>query len=407
MMRYLFILYIIFINFNLFAQDYKSFLLEPNGKYSIGTTELFLTDSSRKEMIKKSYKGFRRIYVKVWYPSDDKENLNYSNYFSNYNTKTVYDIFKIKKVTMEDIDSIKQYYTHSCSDIKISKSEQKFPIIIFNAGFYFGMTDLYSNYMELLASNGYIVFSVIHPYQQPLVSFPDGEAKLFKKKAQLAFLEWKLKERIKVEKITSLEIQEEFTKNVLHYLTRFDKITRLWTIDNQFVLDYLKILNKNSQSRFYQKLDLGKIGTMGQSIGGAAAGQLSLIDKRIKAGMNLDCFQFGDIIDTDLQTPFMLIESQYQEKWNIGNEYIFSHTKSDYYYLHLLNTTHFITSDAPLLPRLSKEQQVSFYGDVDEIKIINLENKYILDFFNLYLKDISSEVLKKEIQNDDIIYKVR
>ena len=407
MIKWLFISILFFTSLNLFSQEDKSFLFEPSGKYSIGTTELYLTDSTRKEMVRKSYKGFRRIYIKVWYPSDEKENLNYSRYFSSYDTKTIYQIFKTKKVLPEAIDSIKQYYTHSCKDISISKSEQKFPVILFNSGFYFGMTDLYTNYMELLASNGFIVFSVIHPYQQPLVHFPDGDAKLLKKKAQLAFLEWKIKERIKVDKITSPEIQEKYTKNVLHYLTRFGKITRLWTVDNQFVLDYLKKINNDEKSMFFQKLNLNKIGAMGQSIGGAAAGQLSLVDKRIKAGMNLDCFQFGDIVDTDLQTPFMLIETQYQEKWNIGNEYIFSHTKSDYYYLHLLNTTHFITSDVPLLPCLTRAQQVSFYGNVDGRKIMKLADKYILDFFNLYLKNISSDFLKKEVSNNEILYKVR
>jgi len=395
------------VSFQGFGQKTQSFLLTPSGKYVIGTTQLFLTDSSRKETLKRSYKGFRRLYVKVWYPSDNNEGKTPTKYLSEYNTKTIYEIFKSKNISIQDIDTIKHYATHSFPNLSVSNKEKNFPVIIFNGGFYFGMTDLYSNFMELLASNGYIVFSVTHPYQQPLIHFPDGDAKLLKKKAQLSYLQWVMCDNVNVEKITNRTIQEKKTKMILRRLKRFDKTTRLWTQDNQFILDYLSTLNTNASSIFFGKLNLNKIGTLGQSIGGATSGQLSLIDKRIKAGVNMDCFQFGDMVDTDLQTPFMLIESQYQEDWHIGNDYIFSHVTADFYSLYLLNTSHFITSDAPLLPILSRQQQESFYGTVDGKKTIILENKYILDFFNLYLKNISSDFLKQEITNKQIIYKVR
>lgn len=393
---------------NIIGQNQKSFLLKPSSKYSIGTTKLFLTDSSRKEPIKRSYKGYRRIYVKAWYPSDMKDKLNYDKYLSDYKTQTIFSIFKTKGLSLNTIDSIKQYYTHSCRGIPISNSQNNFPVIIFNSGFYFGMTDLYSNFMELLASNGYIVFSIVHPYQQPLVKFPDGKAKLLKKKAQLAFLQWwVIKNHIKLEKITNNDILKKYTYKVLKRLKLFDKITRLWTKDNRFFISSLKGLNADTNSIFYSKLNLDKIGAIGQSIGGATVGQLILSDDRIKAGINMDCFQFGDMIDQNLQKPFMLIESQYQKKWNIGNQYIFSNDKTDFYSLLLLNTSHFIVTDAPLIPLLSDKQKEIFYGNVDGIYFTKLVNNYILDFFNLYLKDISSETLKKEISNDKIIYKIR
>ena len=58
------------------------------------------------------------------------------------------------------------------------------------------MPDFYTTYMEALASGGYIVFSVSHPYHQPIINFPDGKSyKLLKKKAALPFLEVAIKER--------------------------------------------------------------------------------------------------------------------------------------------------------------------------------------------------------------------
>lgn len=385
----------------------EDFLFEPTGEYSIGTLNLYLVDSSRREPVKKSYKGFRRIFVKVWYPSDVKEGLVYNKYLSSYDAEVIYDIFKIKKVSIEQIKRLKQYDTHSCEGIELATSDKPFPVILFNAGYYFGMTDLYSNYMEMLASHGYIVFSVIHPYHQPLVYFPDGDAKLLKKKSQVAFLEWKLRERVKIKKITNEEIQAKFTKRVLKNLKQFGKTVNLWTIDNQFVLDYLVKMNQAVEDPFYGKIDLDRIGIFGQSLGGAVAGQMAHVDARIKAAINIDCFQFGDVVDQDLQTPLMLIESEFDKKWIIGNEYIYSQTKSDFYSLIFPNTTHFICSDVPVIPVLTEEQQTSFCGKVDGEKILAEMNAYILDFFNHYLKGISSALLKEELMRRDMIYQVR
>ncbi len=404
----LYFLFFLLFTKTLVSQENMTFLFEPSGKYDVGTTELFLSDSGRMEMLKKFHNGYRRLYVKVWYPATKNENQSYSKYLSNYDSKTIYDIFKSKKVSIQDVDSIKQYYTHSKSNLEISKSENHYPVIIFNSGYYFGITDLYTTYMEELASNGFVVFSIIHPYHQPLVIFPGGEKlKQLKKKSQLAFLEWVLKERTDIEKIIPKGKIEDYTKKVLKRLTLFDKIVDLWVADNQFLLSYLAVINNDSSDFFYSKLDLKNIGVFGQSLGGSTAGQLSLIDERVKAGINIDCFQFGNIVDNDLETPFMLIESEYQKKWNLGNQYVYSHIESDFYSLLLLNSNHFIFTDAPLLPILSKEQQESFFGKVDEKKTMKTINNYILSFFNLYLKNISSELLMEEIANNNLIYKVR
>ncbi|MEN8119831.1 MAG: hypothetical protein ABFS35_05770 [Bacteroidota bacterium] len=402
------LLFLFLFSQKLVSQEKNTFLIKPSGNYSIGTTELFLTDSSRKEKLKTFNKSYRRLYVKVWYPSTESQERNCSKYLSSYSSKIIYQIFKSKNISIKDIDELKNNYTYSCPNLDISKDEKKFPVLLFNPGFYFGMADIYTCYMEELASNGYIVFSIIHPYQQPLVIFSDGKkAKLKKKKAQLAFLEWTLKQKIKFEDITSKDMAEKHTRTNLKQLKRFNKVVDLWVVDSKFVIDYLYSANLDTSSFFYSKLNIDKIGILGQSLGGAVAGQVCFNDNRIKAGINLDNFQFGDIVDNDMKTPFMLIESEYKKTWNIGNEYIFSHVKSDFYSLLLLNTTHFITSDAPLMPILTKEQQQSFFGAVDGRKIVSLINKYILDFFNFYLKNISSNLLTKEVSNSDIIYKVR
>lgn len=48
----------------LFAQKTDTFLPLPTGEFKVGTSKLYLTDSSRKDPFKKSQ--LRRVYVKVW-----------------------------------------------------------------------------------------------------------------------------------------------------------------------------------------------------------------------------------------------------------------------------------------------------------------------------------------------------
>jgi hypothetical protein len=87
---------------------------------------------------------------------------------------------------------------------------------------------------------------------------------------------------------------------------------RLWTEDISFIIDELERMNLASEL-FQGRLDLKRVGGMGFSKGGAAAGQACLTEKRCKAGINLGGFMFGDIGEKKLAVPFMVIESV--ENW--------------------------------------------------------------------------------------------
>lgn len=389
------------------AQDTAStFLLEPTGPYTIGTAKYFLTDSSRCEPFMPKSK--KRIYVKVWYPSDEPTNGACSNYLEGYDKKAIYDIFKSKGISIEKLESLSKMSTYSCPNIPISDTKKQFPVIIFSAGYYFGMVDLYSSFLENLASNGYIVCAVTHLYEQPYVVFPSGEEVfLAKKKAQLNFLQLIVSDFFQFRDYKNSHSLPLMTKYSLRTLRRFDKSLRDWVEDVKFAVAHFEHQQcDNQHDALISSLDLTNIGAFGQSFGGALSGQLCYVDSRIKAGVNMDCFQFGDIYTNSMDKPIMLVESDYKEKWNYGNTCIYQKVNS-FYRIHIPRSNHFLFSDVSLMPVIDEQEKRGLIGNVDGPQSIKLLNKYILDFFNVYLKGYPVEILTQEVNSEEFNYKFR
>lgn len=389
----------VFIAVTGYAQAFseKALLPEPTGPYAVGLTQLSLTDSSRFEKYT-YYSSLRRVHIDIWYPAEKPNNQKPTKFLSGFSSELIYDIFKSKGIRLSLLDSIKQTPSYSYDNAMFSREQEEFPVLIFNPGFYFGMAPLYSAFMENLASQGYIVCSISHPYEQPFIQFTDGKtAYLKKKKSQLTYLELWLAYKFQFTKPDSPEAIDEITRNYLRKLKRFDVMLDLWMEDVQFVLDYFTSeKEKEIPDILIQKMDLTRIGTFGQSFGGALSGQLCLRDSRVDVGINLDGFQFGDLIDEPLQKPYMLIQSGYNDLWNYGNSAIFSHTEADFYFIDIPKARHLVFSDAALISDVPIENRLDMLGDVDGPEILNHLNSAILEFFDIYLKGKTASFLASE-----------
>lgn len=63
--------------------------------------------------------------------------------------------------------------THSYRDAALSDAQPTYPVLVFSHGFW-GAPGQNTVQMEELASHGYVVFSVGHPYESMELRFPDG-----------------------------------------------------------------------------------------------------------------------------------------------------------------------------------------------------------------------------------------
>lgn len=388
-------------NLNAQAQNTSSFLPIPTGKYSIGTKEIFLTDTLRLEKYSRN-NDFRNIAIKIWYPSDSVANSQKDLYMASIPTDDLYNTFKPKGIKKPFVDFVKTQSTNSTTNIAISKQQKTYPTLIFSPGYYFGLSDLYSSIIENLASQGYIVCSITHPYEQPYCKFPnDKEIRLKKFKTRKSYLQLLYVNYFVIPKMETFEEKEKVTYKVLKKLKLFDKALDLWVEDSEFFIDFI-FQHQQNENSFFHAIDTSKIAAFGHSFGGAVAGQLSIVDPRVKAGINMDCFQFGDAINKSIHKPFMLIESNSFQTWRTGNEVVYSHSKSPFYKLFIKKSNHFIFSDASVLPFNTKQESLEFINTENGAELIKIINAYILHFFDLYLKNKSEEMLQYKVDNSEI-----
>ena len=387
-MRSHFFVFILLLSTNGFSQP-GTFLPKPTGEFFVGTRNLFFTDNSRKEKLTVKGGDKRMLQVKIWYPSDVKgetENM----YLKDYSAETLWANYKVFNDSKSFFDSLKQYKTFSYENIPVSNKQKSFPLIFFSQGYYFGLDDYYTALMENLASHGFIIVSITHPYDQVITNTAEGIVLNIKKwRMTKAYLQWKKVEFLhkKNPDTTNARQVNRILKAYLRGMKVFHRSVNLWVKDVQFVMDTLEKLNNGVVNYpFYGKLDFSRVGTMGQSVGGAVSGQLCYVDQRIKAGVNLDCFQFGDLYNHEMNKPFMLLQSESYPLWQIANKVIYSNTKP-FYSFHIKDSRHFIFTDCSIFPVKFSDKLKELVGEGDKYGNINLINEYLVDFYNHHLNN--------------------
>ena len=166
---------------------------------------------------------------------------------------------------------------------------------------------------------------------------------------------------------------------------------RTWGDDIGFVLDQLDTINQNDGA-LAGALDLQRVGVMGFSKGGAAAGQFCVTDLRCSAGINLTGFMYGDIVDIDLQVPFLFMNEE--EPWCpdcYPNDLFYDRANSDAYQMKIRGARHASFRDLTLYGRLF--HLLSDEPDIDPQRMILIQNAYSLAFFDKHLKGMPSTLL--------------
>ncbi|MCD6204105.1 MAG: hypothetical protein J7L22_00410, partial [Candidatus Marinimicrobia bacterium] len=133
------------------------------------------------------------------------------------------------------------------------------------------------------------------------------------------------------------------------------------------------------------------------SFGGAASGQACLVEKRCKAGVNLDGLQIGDMIRRPLEKPFMFIHHDNKAAVNkTPNILFFNQSKSTAYMLLIKGTSHFNFSDLSLslYSKILKPPQ-GFLGSIDGYRCLKIQNDYVRAFFDKHLCNKEVDLLNR------------
>lgn len=259
-----------------YAQDPSEMQVEfpeLTGDYAVGRADYDLIDASREEIFTAEAGDQRELLVTVYYPADVPDGAEPAAYASDTLAQAL-GVF----------DVLPQIHPHAYTDVPVSESEEAYPVLLFSPGMG-SITITYSSLLEELASQGYIVAALWHPYSTGVTVFPDGRVV-----------------GAAAEGIPNFESPEARDESA-------QRIGEVWVGDFIFTLDQLEILNSDDEL-LAGRLDLTRIGALGHSFGGASSVQAAYQDERIDAALNMDGTMFGEVVENGSRVPFVMLQGE-------------------------------------------------------------------------------------------------
>ena len=259
----------------------------PTGHFVVGRTTLDWIDAGRDELETKDPSDKRRVVVHLFYPAASAPDRQPAPYIP--------DGELMRPVWKDDLTNrLLHLRTHTFADAAVSSARAKFPVLVFIPG---GAQKAlsYTSLLEELTSRGYVIAALELPHNAQGMRFPDGTLLPRVARSDRGWEEAKTRE----------DRGRIYAGEVEH-----------WARDASFVLDQLGLVNKN-HVRLAGRLDLSRIGAVGHSKGGMAAGMLRLIDKRVRGAMNIDgndrAKGFVTLADgAGGEQPFLWLEKQFK-----------------------------------------------------------------------------------------------
>ncbi len=331
------------------------FLTPPlTGKYPVGVKSFYVEDLNRNEKdLGHNTNRTRRLELNVHYPAIQNKEPAYK---IDPNVEEIAFPNPLKK---EKFDNL---WTRSQPGLKPS-TEEKFPIIIFSHGWGQNHND-YQQIVEELASHGYCVISVNHPFS----NFVTAHVGHYQDLRQL----------------------DEFgTLDEVHQKQKIANEVMTNAKDIEFVIHQIKSGKiEDFESLLGESVNSELIGVLGHSMGGAAALQTCKDVPSVKAGINLDgrIFQSSEEKENVVAQPFLIVSAggasidpvikEVREGWDELQRKNPSSSRVD-----IPHATHGDFTIVPLYVEREAEKANESYAE-----ITRATNKEILGFFNQHFK---------------------
>jgi dienelactone hydrolase len=149
----------------------------PTGKYAVGTTVVEWTDPDRPETWTTDPGDVRAVQAQIWYPAEASPEemarapyLGRSEHEANVVAEGVGDFLGIPRFVF---DGQVEARTNAVPDAPVAAGTERFPVVLFSPGGGMGRTTN-TAWAEELASHGYVVAALDHPYDSTAVVFADG-----------------------------------------------------------------------------------------------------------------------------------------------------------------------------------------------------------------------------------------
>jgi len=363
-------------------------LPEPTGDYNVGTETVYVK-TDLDETITDDPNDKREFVYKLWYPSDaDISNKKRDPYIDQTSRAGFALKYGLPGSALNYLDRVK---THVYRDIPVGSG--KFPVLIFSHGYGSKATGYYALLTEL-ASQGYIIINMNHTFESLGVTFPDGRS---------AYFDYSYQGKISFGSMDVVQPVIDAFKNNLPYNDRHPIVRKAvkeyfegnietrWAADMIYTLDLLD--NWNSEGVLEGKIDMDKIGVIGHSVGGGSVGKVAIHDKRVKAAVNLDGIQWGNMIDNTYQIPYLYVSADWPEDHEDINSHVYINKSTDYFYeTKLLKSGHPNFMDIPFMIPVNS---LAGTGEIDADQGIKIVTDLVTSFFDRHLNNITDQSPEK------------
>lgn len=367
----------------------------PKGPFTVGTLNFDFLDESRPSIFEFDSSNKRLIPTLFFYPSDsvgDKPNPYTCDEAIQYLRKSVLNLVS---------NSVKDLKTSTYPSIPLTTQISELPVLFFNMG-YFGYLEQNTALCSELASHGYIVISVGHPYESGALKYTDGQINHAHPTLVNEFKSTMNKDARKhfsdllKKTLDDTSIQSKITP----FFDRFKSShvwndVKVWSDDTRFVADRLIDLQEGIiVSPFKGRLNVTQgFGITGHSYGGCTALQTLLDDSRFICGINMDAPTYGNYWDKDINKPLCILGS-YVVETLARTPYLFNSKES--YLIKIDDTQHMDYTD-----HIFFAQQLKYLKLIGK-RDMNLVHAILCDYHKAFF---DHHLLGKETKMFDLSYK--
>ncbi len=330
----------------------------PEGPFAVGRTRFIITDTGRPEAFDPERR--RGIDVAVWYPAvDAARQMPRAAYLLSgpEEVRSFASLFGNRGL----LDDIVETPTHAAADAEPRGDGRPFPLLFFSHG-YTGSASASTSLLEDLASHGYVVVSIAHPFEATAATLGDGRVVSmlgddgkFRPATQAVFDEWK-EEDATLARVNAAPTGEEKIALLRRYLTgapRTAEALRRWVEDGRAVLNQLSALPADRPiAKVMAAANTSRFGIAGHSMGGVMAAAWCAVEPRCAAALNLDGSpQYGDMIDSRMDRPMLMVYSARPARLGVS-DVLYRRATSRYYRVDVSDTKHLDFTDMALWPLL-------------------------------------------------------
>ena len=305
--------------------------------------------------------------IQLWYPAKNNSRKKVSHYIDHIDLRAqaIGDRVGLPSFMLDHLSLVK---TYSFIDATPIESKNLLPLIIFSHGLG-GMRNQNTVLMEELASNGYAVAAMDHPYDANMTIFPSNGGASAEKFAEY---------RSSIPEGTSDSSWLKIRNRQLD--------TRI--ADVLFILQQLETIDTPLLSR----INFQQIGIAGHSFGGATAVLSAMQDHRFKAVVALDGwfvpFAIPDA-DAKMDVPFLYLGQMSWKSWNEKRhrhylDLILSQSGENAYHLSIEGSKHYDYADMPLFSPIMR--LLGLVGFPDGREMVDIVNRNTLQFFDQFIR---------------------